>query len=169
MAILIATPVALAAALTWLAPTRGASLLTVDYLPAYRGHIPTAVLGIARQTIPTGAMLGVSTGALAGLLIFLARSRPRLVRWVVLGLLLACIMSFAHIAAFDRVVDFVVKTRLEGVNRLRANGTMRLELASAIGATAGAFVGAVVAYGAVRLSERSRSSLRLRGHGDVQR
>ena len=161
MALSIATPVGLAWALPWLAPTLSWNLQTVNF-PPYRGQLPTAVLGIARQTIPTGAVLGACTGTIAGLVILLARRRPRLVGWFVVGLLLCCVVGFVHVVAFDRVVDFVVKTRLDGVNSLRVSWTIGFELASAIGATAGACVGAVVAYGAVRLSEGSRVSPRIR-------
>jgi hypothetical protein len=170
MMIFIATPVCTASVLNWLAPTLSANLGGVDYLPAkYRGHLPTAVLGIARMTIPTGVILGVGLGFTVGALILLARSRLRLlVRWVVAGLLLACVLGSVHVVAFDRVVDFVVMTRLNGLDRFHANWTMHVELASAIGATAGAFVGAVVAYGASGLSNRSRGSHRLRGHGHAE-
>jgi hypothetical protein len=169
MMIFMATPVCTASVLNWLAPTLSANLGGVDYLPAkYRGHLPTAVLGIARMTIPTGVILGVGLGFTVGVLILLARARLRLVRWVVAGLLLACVLGSVHVVAFDRVVDFVVKTRLNGVDRFQASWTMRLEVAAAIGATAGAFVGAVVAYGAVGLSDRSRGSHRLRGHGHAE-
>ena len=82
MAILMAAPVGMAGALTWLAPTMGGSLRRLTISPHYRGHIPTAVLGIARQTIPTGVILGAGFGAIVGLSILLARHRPRLVRWV---------------------------------------------------------------------------------------
>jgi hypothetical protein len=84
------------------------------------------------------------------------------------GLLLACVFGSAHIVAFDRVVDFVVKSRLEGLTSLRVAWTIRSELASAIGASAGALVGAVVASAAVRMSDRNRASSRLRGHGNVE-
>jgi hypothetical protein len=154
MALLIATPVGLAWAVPWLAPTLSWNLQTANFFP-YRGQWPTAVLGIARQTIPAGAILSTCMGTIAGLVIRLGRRLPRLVGWFVMGFLLSCVVGFVHVVAFDRVVDFVVKTRLEGVNNLRVSWTIRFELASAIGATAGAFVGAVVAYGAVRLSERS--------------
>ncbi len=125
MAILMATPVGVAGVLIWLAPTMSGSLKRLDYFPHYGGHIPTAVLGIARQTIPTGVILGAGIGAFVGLLILLARHRPRLVGWFVVGLLLSCVVGSAHIVAFDRVVDFVVKTRLEGVNSLRVSWTIR--------------------------------------------
>jgi hypothetical protein len=169
MMIVMATPVCAASALNWLAPTLSANLGGVDYLPEYRGHVPTAVLGIARMTIPMGVILGVGLGFTVGALILLARSRLRLlVRWVVAGLLLACVLGSVHVVAFDRVVDFVVMTRLNGLDRFHANWTMHVELASAIGATAGAFVGAVVAYGASGLSNRSRGSHRMRGHGHAE-
>ena len=128
----------------------------LNFFP-YRGNVSTAVLGIARQTIPTGAILGTGIGTFVGLMILLARRRPQLVGWLVVGLLLSCVVGFVHVVAFDRVVDFVVKTRMEGVNSLMVSWTIRSEIASAIGATAGAFVGAVVVYGAVRLSEGSRA------------
>jgi hypothetical protein len=168
MVILMAAPVGMADALTLLAPRIG-NLKRIDYFPQYGGRIPTAVLEVARQTIPTGVILGAGIGAIAGLSILLARHRPRLVAWFVVGLLLSCVIGSVHVAAFDRVVDLVVKTRLEGVNSLMVSWTIRSELPSAIGATAGAFVGAVVAYGAVRLYERSRASPQSRGHRNVER
>jgi hypothetical protein len=167
MASLVTVPVCLAGALIWLAPTLSGSLSTTEYFPHYRGHVPSAVLGIARQTIPTGVLLGAVFGSMIGLSIIVVRHRPRLLRWAVAGLLLSCFFGSAHIGAFDRIVDFVVNTRLSGVNRLVVAWTIRFELASAIGATAGACVGAVVACGAVRLSDRSRAALRVRGHGNV--
>ena len=88
MAILVATPVGIAGALSWLAPTLNGNLPRIDYFPDYRGHLPTAVLGIVRQTIPTGVILGAGIGAIAGLSILVARHRPRLVAWFVVGLLL---------------------------------------------------------------------------------
>lgn len=136
------------------------NLETFNFYP-YRGQFPTAALGIAMQTIPTGAILGAGVGAIIGFSILLARHRPRLAQWFVVGLLICCVVSSAYIVAFDRVVDFVVKTRLEGVDRLMVSWTIRLELASAIGTVAGALVGAVVAYGAVRLSDRGRASHRV--------
>ena len=159
MTILMTAPVGVAVALDELAAALSWKLPRVDYFPDYAGQIPTAVLGIARQTIPTGAILGTGVGAIVGLSVSLARYRPRLVRWVMVGLLLACVFGSAHIVAFDRVVDFVVKSRLEGLPSLKVAWTIRSELASAIGASAGAFVGAVVASAAVRLCERSRGSL----------
>lgn len=119
--------------------------------------------------MPTGAILGSGIGTFVGLMILLARRRPQLVGWFVVALLLSCVVGFVHVVAFDRVVNFVVKTRLEGVNSLMVSWTIRSEIASAIGATAGAFVGAVVAYGAVRLSEGSRASPRSKRLGNVER
>jgi hypothetical protein len=156
MVLLMATPVGIAWVLSWLAPTWSWNFRTLDFFP-YRGHFSTAVLGIARQTIPTGAVLGAGIGSIVGLLTLLSRRQPRLVGWFVVGLLLACVIGFVHVIAFDRVVDFVVKTRLQGVNSLMVSWTIRFELAAAIGATAGASVGAVVACGAVRLGERRRT------------
>ena len=167
MAILLTAPVCLAGALTWLAPTLSGSLRAIEYFPNYGGHVPTAVLGIARQTIPTGVLLGAGFGVTIGLSIIAVRHWPRLVRWAVAGLLLSSVVGSAHLAQFDRIVDFVVNTRLAGVNRFVASWSMRFELASAIGATAGAFVGAIVACGAVRLSDRSRARLRVRGYENV--
>jgi hypothetical protein len=157
MAALMFGPVAIAWAFSWLAPGTSWNLQTVDFFP-YGRHVPTVVLGVARQTIPTGAIVGASFGFLVGLSILLVRNRPRLARCLVVALLIACVIGSIHVVAFDHVVDFVVKTRLAGVNHLRVSWIIRMELASAIGATAGAFVGAVVAYGAVRLSDGSRRS-----------
>jgi hypothetical protein len=112
----------------------------------------TVILGIAKQTMPTGAMLGVVIGTVAGLLILLGHRRPRPVGWVVVGLLLASVIGSVRIDAFGRVIDFVLRTRLEGVNRLVVSWTISFELAAAMGATAGALVGAIGACWAVRVN-----------------
>jgi hypothetical protein len=158
MAILIAAAVSTAGVLTWLASTVSASPRTINYLPVYWGSIAAVVLGVSLQTIPTGAILGAGIGVISGLSIVLGRRWPRLVGWLLVMLLVFCVIGSVHIVAFDGVVDFVVRTRLEGVRPLVGYWGIRHELPSAIGATAGAFVGAVVVYGAVRLVEGSRRS-----------
>jgi hypothetical protein len=52
--------------------------------------------------------------------------------------------------------DFEVKGGLAGAHRLLVPWGMGLELPTAIGATAGAFVGAVVACWAARIGEKGR-------------
>jgi hypothetical protein len=118
MAALMFDSVAIAWAFSWLAPGTSWNLQTVDFFP-YGRHVPTVVLGIARQTIPTGAIVGASFGFLVGLSILLVRNRPRLARCLVAALLLACVIGSVHVVAFDHVVDFIVKTRLAGVNVLK--------------------------------------------------
>jgi hypothetical protein len=151
MAIVLATPVGIASVLSGLAPAVGWKLRRLSYFPLGGGEVSTVILGIARQTIPTGAILGVVIGTLAGLLTLLASRRPRLVGWLVGGLLLSCVIGSVHIDAFGRVIDFVLRMRLEGVNRLVVSWTIAIELAATMGATAGALVGAVVACWTVRI------------------
>ena len=156
MAIVLATPVAIAYVLSGLAPAMGWKLRTVSYFPMVHGEVPAAIMGIAKQTIPTGAILGVVIGTVVGLWTLLARRRPRLVGWLVVGLLLSCVIGSVHVDAFGRVIDFVVQARLEGVNRFVANWNLYLEIAAAMGATAGTFVGAVGACCAVRIGSHGR-------------
>jgi hypothetical protein len=158
MAILMAAPVGTAGVLTWLAPAMSASIPTSNNNPVYWGRLPAIVLGVSGQTIPTGAILGAGIGVISGLSIVLGRRWPRLVGWLLVALFVFCVIGSVHIVAFDGVVDFVVQTRLEGLRPLAASWGIRHELPSAIGATAGAFVGASVVYGAVRLVEGSRRS-----------
>jgi hypothetical protein len=158
MAILMIASVGAAGGVFWLAPTMSGSLQTIHYFQDYRGNIPAAVLGVSMHTMPTGAILGAGIGVISGLLILLGRHWPRLVGSFLIVLLVSCVIGSVHIITFDRVVDFVVQSGLEGVHRLMVPWSIRLELPTAIGATAGAFVGAVVAYGAVRLVEGSRRS-----------
>jgi hypothetical protein len=158
MAILVAAPVGTAGVVIWLAPAVSASFRTINYFPANWGSIAAVVLGVSWQTIPTGAILGAAIGVISGFSIVLGRRWPRLVGWLLVMLLVFCVSGSVHIVAFDGVVDFVVRTRLEGLHPLVASWGIRHELPSAIGATAGAFVGAVVVYGAVRLVEGSRRS-----------
>jgi hypothetical protein len=155
MAILLAMPVAVACVLSWLAPVMGWPLMTVSGFPRYRGVITAAVWETAKLTFPSGVILGALTGAVAGVLLVLARRWPRLVGLLVVGLLLACVVNSIHIETFGRATDFLVKARLSGVNRLVFSWHADFELSSALGATAGAVVGAIAASGAVRLSERA--------------
>jgi hypothetical protein len=156
IAILMAAPVGTAGALTWLAPTMSKNLQAAGYFSQYRGSIPAAVLGVSRQTIPTSAILGAGIGVIGGLSIVFGRRWPRLVGWFLVVLLISCVVGSVHIIAFDRVVDFVVQSGLEGVHRLLVPWSIHLELPTAIGATAGAVVGAVVACWAARIGGQGR-------------
>jgi hypothetical protein len=151
MAILVAMPVAVAGVLSWLAPAMGWTLMRISGFPRSRGHLPTAVWETAKLTFPSGAILGAAVGAVAGVLLLLARRWPRLVGSLVISLLLACVFSSFHIEAFGRVTDLLVKVRLIGVHRLVYSWNIGFELSSALGATAGAVVGAIGASGAVRM------------------
>jgi hypothetical protein len=152
MAILLAMPVAVAGALSWLAPAMGWTMMSVSGFPRYRGVITAAVWETAKLTFPSGVILGVLAGAVAGVLLVLARRWPRLVGLLMVGLLLACVSKSFHIDAFGRATDLLVKARLSGVNRLVYSWNVGFEFSSALGATAGAVVGAIAASGAVRLS-----------------
>jgi hypothetical protein len=154
MTITLAAPVIVAWSVSLLMPVVGRAPRRVSYLPRFGGQPTTAILEIAKQTVLTGVIVGVAIGLIAGLLILLARRMPRPVRWLVVGLLLASVSNSVHIVAFDQVSDLVLKARLGGMNRLTYSWTIQSELPAAIGATAGAFVGAVAACGAVRLRRR---------------
>jgi hypothetical protein len=151
--ITLAVPVFVAWAASHLMPVVGWAP-KVSYLSRFSGQPATAILETAKQTVLTGVILGVAIGLIAGLLILLARRMPRLVGWLAVGLLLACVSNSVHIVAFDQVSDLVLKARLGGMNRLMYSWTIQSELPAAIGATAGAVVGAVAACGAVRLRRR---------------
>lgn len=73
MVLLMATPIGIAWILSWLAPTLSWNVQALNFFP-YRGNVSAAVLGIARQTIPTGAVLGTALGTFVGLMILLARA-----------------------------------------------------------------------------------------------
>ena len=159
ISILIVTPVAAAYALFWLAPTMGQYLLEMKprgFL-SYRRDILGSAREIAGFAVPAGTVLGILVGAIAGLLLVLARRWPRFVGGLVVGLLLACAIASVHINLFDVVIDFVVQTRLHGIDRAYHAWLMTSEVASAVGATAGAVVGAVIScWAAVRMDVRSR-------------
>lgn len=159
--ILIVPPIGASYLIFWLVPTLGQELLqmrTIAFLSFRQAHL-SAALEIARLTIPTATILGILMGAVAGIVLLLASRWPRLVGWLVAGLLLGCVVGSVHIDAFGRMTDFVVKTRLHGANRLEYAWFMTCELLSAMGATAGAVVGAVIACGAVRIGRDVKADL----------
>jgi hypothetical protein len=156
MAILIAVPIGTAEAIIWLAPTMNVKLRTASYFARYGGRIPVAIIEVSRETIPMGAILGAGIGLIGGLSIVLCRRFPRLVGWFLVVLLVSCVIGSVHITAFDRVVDFEMNGGLEGVHRLLVPWGSGAELPTAIGAAAGAFVGAVAACWAVHIRSRGR-------------
>src|SRR5262249_26214050 len=112
--------------------------------PAPTLRYPVSTGQITEAAIVAGLLLGVGVGLIAGLWILLARRWPRLVGWLAASVLVACVARYAHITAFDQVASYVIKTRLgreAGQGRL-FYAAYRVELASAIGAGAGAVVGA---------------------------
>lgn len=157
MPVPIVAPIGGAYALFWLAPTLGQYLLGIgarDFLSFRRG-LPQLALEIAKLTIPTGTVLGLMIGAIAGLLLVLASRWPRFFGWLVVGLLLACVISSVHINAFGRVTNLVVKVRMNGSSDIENAIFMTAQLVSAMGAIAGAVVGAVISCRAVRMNGRS--------------
>jgi hypothetical protein len=103
-----------------------------------------SVWRVSEAAIVAGLFLGVGIGLIAGLSILLARRWPWLVGWLASGILVACVARYAHITAFDHVANYIIKARL---GREASQGRLfypayRVELASAIGAGAGAVVGA---------------------------
>jgi hypothetical protein len=155
--IIVLTPVGGACVLFWLAPTLGQSLLAMsarDFL-SFRRELLESAREIAGLTVPTGTVLGILAGALAGLWLALARRWPRFAGWSAAGLLLACIIGSVHIDAFGRVTDLVVEARLHGSDPLHYAWFMTVELTAAIGATSGAVVGAVISCWAVQTDGRS--------------
>jgi hypothetical protein len=156
MLILMLTPIGGAYALFWLAPTPGQYLpgTSVPDFLSLRRELTESAFEIAKLTIPTATVLGIMIGAVAGLLLVLASRRPQFAGWLVVGLLLACVIGSVHIDAFRRVTDVVVKARMNGSNSIEYAWFMTGELVSAMGATAGAVVGAVISCGAVRMDGR---------------
>ena len=158
IAVLIAAPIGAAYAALWLTPAFGQYLLGMKprgFL-SYRRDILESAMKIAGFAVPAGIVLGILVGAIAGVLLVLAGRWPRFVGGLVVGLLLACAIGSVHINIFDVVIDFVVETRLRGDNRFGYAWLMAGERASAIGATAGAVVGAVISCWAVQMDVRSR-------------
>jgi hypothetical protein len=143
--ILIAIPAGVAYMLLWLAPSRGQSLLGMSYpdFLQFRQQVLVATWELARLTAPTGTILGIGIGTIAGLLFLVARRWPRLIGWLVVGLMLGCVSSSVHVIAFGRVTELVLKARLEGVHGVMYAWAFGSELHSAIGAITGAVVGAV--------------------------
>lgn len=158
--ILITAPIVASYVLLWLVPTLSQNLLQMtpgDFLSYRQAHLSDA-LRIAELTVPTGAILGIVVGAIAGVLLILAGRWPRLIGWLLVGLLLGCVVGSVHIDAFGRVTDIVVKVRLHGANRLEYSWFMTHERLAAMGSIAGALVGATIACGVVRSCMANRAS-----------
>ncbi len=108
---------------------------------------------VARPALMIGAILGGASGAAAGGLIVLGRRRPGLARALALGLLLALGATVEPVSRF--VTDRVVEARLNG-GYTKAASVSNEEIASAIGATSGAIVGALGACVGLRAAFRPR-------------
>ena len=149
----LVAPLSASYLLFWLVPTFTQELMQMNAvdLQSFRRANLRAALDLAGVTAPTGVILGSVIGTGAGLLLVLAGRRPRLVGWLLAGLLLSCVASYIQIDIFRGLTDFVVQTRLRNANRLEYAWYMKHKLASAMGATAGALVGSTVAWLALRI------------------
>ena len=84
--IVVVISIGIVSALFWVVPTAGQYLLGMsvpDFL-AFRREFLGSAPTIAKVAVPTGAVLGLMIGVIAGLLLALAGRRPRLV-WLVGG------------------------------------------------------------------------------------
>ena len=153
--ILVGIPVGGASLVFWIAPTlvQGRLGMRPQSLVAFRQDL----LEFAWLTVPSGAVLGVVVGGMTGLVLLLAHRWPRFVRWFVIALLLTCAISFVHIKLFRYVTNLTVEYRLHGLKPGAYGWYSRYELTSAVGAIAGAVVGAIFSCTAVWL-DRRRSS-----------
>jgi hypothetical protein len=104
-------------------------------------RFPGAVFQVAEAAIVTGVFMGAGLGLIAGLLVLLARRWPRLIGWLVAGLLAACVARFVHISAFDSVIQYAMAFRI-GRDPGAYFGAYRVFFPASLGACAGAVVGA---------------------------
>jgi hypothetical protein len=103
--------------------------------------VPGSVYQVAQAVIITGLFMGTGLGLIAGLMALLVRRWPRLIGWLIAGALAVCIARSDHIAAFDRVVQFAMKSRIE-LDPVTFFEAYRIFFPASIGAGAGAVVGA---------------------------
>lgn len=146
-------------ALIWFAPGLCQGLLRMNnraFLSFQPSYLDTA-LEIVWLVAPTGAILEVTIGVVAGLFVLLGRRWPGFVRWSLMGLLLACTVRFVHIDIFRKATDLVIKYRLRSLNSNGYLWYLRAELAPAIGAGAGAVVGAAFSCLSIWLKRKSSS------------
>ncbi len=143
----------------WLAPPLGQGLLGATGRSFFeaRDKLLDAIVELAWLAMPIGAVLGVAIGGVASLLLLAGRRWPHLVAGTAMGLVIACAITSAHVIAFSRLIDLVVRYRLHGLPAIYLAWYMRFAQASAVGATAGAVVGAAVACAVLWLAGRSRS------------
>jgi hypothetical protein len=130
--------------------------------PAPSPRYPISTGQIAEAAIVAGLLLGVGIGLIVGLLILLARRWPRIVGGLAAAILVACVARYAHVAAFDHVANYVTRARL---GREASMGRLfypayRVELASAIGAGAGAVFGAAAVCAVLWWVSRPRRASR---------
>jgi hypothetical protein len=153
-AIFALTMAGLSFALPWPVPSLGrpgSGAASFPSTPLWR-----SIGRVAEAAIVAGVFMGVGLGLVAGLLILLARRWPRLIGWLMAGILVACVTRSAHIDAFDHVAQYAMTTRIG-----REPGfypAARIELPSAMGACAGAVVGAAGAWAVLWWADRRRTA-----------
>jgi hypothetical protein len=105
-----------------------------------------------RYEFPLGAVVGLLAGAIAGLVVVLARRRPSIAMGLVIGLLFAAAMEPVQRLAFGLVLTWG-----QIVRSIIWSPGMTDPYMPAFGATVGAIIGTIIAAVAVR-RERTRTS-----------
>jgi hypothetical protein len=141
----------------WLTPVQAKTWLGLSppdlwYIQHQLKLVPQMLSGMAAAIT---VMVGLGIGIVAGLLMRLARRRPRLAVVLAMGILAGFGSSASYQAS--AMTSIVLESRGEGGQWLAAS-ISETELANAIGAVTGAMAGAMIACVTMRLSiARSRS------------
>jgi hypothetical protein len=147
---LVAVFMASAYVLFWLIPFRSRIWLGIglQQLWEIRQYLSNTFLMIAKPSSLIGLGLGIGVGGLAGSLICLSRRKPRIAILLMVGLLIAAGCSAPGLAS--TLAALVLESRGEGGKWLAAS-IADTELASTIGASTGSIVGAILAFGALKM------------------
>lgn len=146
-AVAIVATVLVAMGVVWLAPftTQRLARLGSQELLFYRRK----AVAFVRDWFPTGPILGLVIGTLAGLLMRLGRRRPRVAAALAVGLLVAVAASASD--AGRLVSDFVLESR-KARDKWTFPSLDPIEVAGSIGSAAGSVFGAIAACAALRAS-----------------
>jgi hypothetical protein len=112
---------------------------------AIRERTKNVVAELGTSWAPIAGIVGVSIGVIAGVLTLLARWKPRLAVGVAIALMLFVASGVANQWIFGAGADFVLDWRQRQHKWRSIPRISDLEIASAVGGTAGGFAGVTTA------------------------
>jgi hypothetical protein len=141
----------------WVIPWFTLRVISYRYLLFARGFTLHVAPEIGTSWGPIAAVIGLVVGVIAGLVALLARYRPRLGVAVAVGLVLFFALGVGNQMIFGMATDLVLEWRQNHGRWRSVAHVSSWELASALGATTGSFVGVSTAGFALWRSYKART------------